>query len=88
MKYAGITDRLARLGGEKWQLHLQAKALRDAGEPVIMLTIGEPDIGTPPELLSASTAAMTAASDSSSAACLSGLSSSGSTSCTEDSSSL
>ena len=60
MKYAGITDRLARLGGEKWELHLQAKALRDAGEPVIMLTIGEPDIGTPPELVAAATAAMNA----------------------------
>jgi len=60
MNYASITDRLARLGGEKWELHLQAKALRDAGEPVIMLTIGEPDIGTPPELVAAATAAMNA----------------------------
>ena len=60
MKYAGITDRLARLGGEKWELHLQAKTLLEAGAPVIMLTIGEPDIGTPPELVAAATAAMNA----------------------------
>ena len=60
MKYASVTDRLARLGGEKWALHLQAKALQEAGEPVIMLTIGEPDVGTPPELVTAAIAAMNA----------------------------
>ena len=60
MRYAAITDRLARLGGEKWELHLQAKALRDAGQPIIQLTIGEPDVGTPPELVAAAFAAMQA----------------------------
>ena len=60
MKYASITDRLARLGGEKWDLHLKAKALREAGQSIIMLTIGEPDVGTPPELVAAATAAMEA----------------------------
>ena len=60
MRYASITDRLARLGGEKWDLHLQANALRDAGTPIIQLTIGEPDVDTPPELVAASFAAMKA----------------------------
>ena len=60
MKYAAITQRLARLGGEKWDLHLQAKAMRDAGLPIIQLTIGEPDIATPPELVAAASAAMQA----------------------------
>ena len=60
MRYASITDRLARLGGEKWDLHLQAKALRDAGTPIIQLTIGEPDVDTPPELVAAAFAAMKA----------------------------
>ena len=60
MKYAAITHRLAPLGGEKWDLHLQAKALREAGVPIIQLTIGEPDVATPPELVAAATAAMLA----------------------------
>ena len=60
MRYASITDRLARLGGEKWDLHLQAKAMRQAGLPIIQLTIGEPDVGPPPELLAAAAAAMQA----------------------------
>ncbi len=60
MRYATITDRLARLGGEKWDLHLQAKAMRQAGLPIIQLTIGEPDVGPPPELLAAAAAAMQA----------------------------
>lgn len=60
MKYAAVTDRLARLGGEKWDLHIQAKAMVAAGSPVIQLTIGEPDVPTPPELVDAATAAMLA----------------------------
>ena len=60
MRYAAITQRLARLGGEKWDLHLQAKAMRAAGLPIIQLTIGEPDVGTPSELVAAATAAMLA----------------------------
>ena len=60
MKYADITQRLARLGGEKWSMHLQAKDLRAAGVPIIQLTIGEPDVPTPPELVAAATAAMNA----------------------------
>ena len=50
MKYAKITERLQGLGGEKWALALAARDMRRRGETVIDLTIGEPDIGTPPEL--------------------------------------
>ncbi len=51
MKYAAITERLAGLGGAKWEVHARAKAMQAAGESVIQLTIGEPDVATPASLL-------------------------------------
>ncbi|MEZ5911366.1 MAG: aminotransferase class I/II-fold pyridoxal phosphate-dependent enzyme [Paracoccaceae bacterium] len=51
MKYAAITERLAQLGGAKWDMHLRARALERAGEEVYSLTIGEPDAPMPPDLL-------------------------------------
>ena len=53
MRYARLTDRLAGLGSDKWALHQRAKALRAEGRPVIMLTIGEPDLSPPPAMLAA-----------------------------------
>lgn len=55
MKYASVTDRVAALGGAKWELHLRAKAMLAAGRPVIMLSIGEPDTPPPSALLRAAT---------------------------------
>ncbi len=60
MKYAAITDRLAHLGGAKWEVHARAKALQAAGKPVIQLTIGEPDVATPPALIAEAKRAMDA----------------------------
>ncbi|MEJ2409529.1 MAG: pyridoxal phosphate-dependent aminotransferase [Novosphingobium sp.] len=51
MRYAGITDRLADLGGEKWAIHNAARARAADGEDIIELTIGEPDIPVDPELI-------------------------------------
>ncbi|MBL4916200.1 pyridoxal phosphate-dependent aminotransferase [Szabonella alba] len=51
MKHAAILDRLAGLGGAKWQVHFRARELRAEGRDVIELTIGEPDVPTPPELV-------------------------------------
>ncbi|MCG3268356.1 pyridoxal phosphate-dependent aminotransferase [Yoonia sp. I 8.24] len=53
MKYASITKRLEGLGGAKWQVHLDAKKLADAGQDIILMTIGEPDVDVPVELRSA-----------------------------------
>lgn len=50
MKYAAITDRLQNLGGAKWDVHVRARAMKAAGEKVIELTIGEPDVPTPATL--------------------------------------
>ncbi|EEW25598.1 pyridoxal phosphate-dependent aminotransferase [Rhodobacter ferrooxidans] len=57
MKYASITDRLDGLGGAKWTIHARARALKAEGRPIIELTIGEPDVPTPPELMRTATAA-------------------------------
>ena len=60
MRYAAITERLADLGGAKWEIHARARAMKAAGRAVIELTIGEPDVPTPPELIALATAAMQA----------------------------
>ena len=49
MRYARVTESLARHGSAKWAVHERAKALRAAGRPVILLTIGEPDLPPSPQ---------------------------------------
>lgn len=58
MKYSGMTDRLADLGGAKWAVHFEARRLRAEGRRVIELTIGEPDVATPAGLIDAAVAAL------------------------------
>lgn len=60
MRYAGVTARLAGLGGAKWEIHARARAMAAAGRDVIELTIGEPDVPTPPALTEVAAAAMRA----------------------------
>ncbi|WP_209424383.1 pyridoxal phosphate-dependent aminotransferase [Pararhodobacter sp. SW119] len=60
MRYAPITDRLAGLGSDKWALNAAAHARRARGQEVINLTIGEPDVPTPQDLIEAATRAMQA----------------------------
>ena len=60
MRYAPITDRLAGLGSNKWDLHYRARAMKAAGQNVIQLTIGEPDVPTPAVLTNAAKAAIDA----------------------------
>jgi len=60
MKYAAITDRLANLGGAKWEVHALAKDMAAAGHDLIQLTIGEPDVTTPPALIAEAKRAMDA----------------------------
>lgn len=50
MKYASITDRLAGLGSDKWKVHFAARQMKAAGEDIIELTIGEPDLPPDPKL--------------------------------------
>lgn len=58
MRYSAVTDRLAGLGSDKWAVHMRAKAMARAGNDIILLTIGEPDIPTPPDLVDVAAAAM------------------------------
>ena len=60
MRYAAITERLAGLGGAKWAVHARARAMKAKGAKVIELTIGEPDVATPPELMAIASKAMLA----------------------------
>ena len=55
-----MTNRLTSLGGEKWAVHYEARRRIDAGEDIIELTLGEPDIPTPPHLVDVAAAAMRA----------------------------
>jgi arginine:pyruvate transaminase len=60
MHYASITERLADLGSDKWAVHVAARQRAAAGEPVIELTIGEPDIPPDPRLIAECARAMEA----------------------------
>ena len=51
MKYASVTDRLATLGGDKWEIYALARQMNADGADIVELTIGEPDIPTPDFLL-------------------------------------
>ena len=50
MQFASITERVAKLGSEKWTPHLRAKKMAEIDPNVILLTIGQPDISVSDEL--------------------------------------
>ncbi|KGD96294.1 MULTISPECIES: pyridoxal phosphate-dependent aminotransferase [Rhizobium/Agrobacterium group] len=58
MRYASITDRLAHLGSGRWAVHLAARRMKAAGEEIIELTIGEPDVAPDKALLDEAARAM------------------------------
>jgi arginine:pyruvate transaminase len=60
MRYASITSRLQGLGGEKWAIHNKARQLFDKGRPIIMLSIGEPDVPVAQDLMDVMEASMRA----------------------------
>lgn len=60
MRTASILDRVAGLGSDKWRVHFRARQMLARGEPVILLTIGEPDQPTPAALVEATHRALLA----------------------------
>lgn len=60
MRYAAVTERLAGLAGAKWAVHAHARQMAAEGHDIIELTIGEPDVPTPPALIKVAAAAMAA----------------------------
>lgn len=57
---ASITDRLSSLGSARWAVHFEARRRIAAGEKLIELTIGEPDVPTPTALIDIAVDAMRA----------------------------
>ncbi|SLN42965.1 Arginine--pyruvate transaminase AruH [Roseovarius albus] len=53
MRQTAITKRLAGLGGAKWEVYSKAKDLVAQGQDIIEMTIGEPDVSAPAELVEA-----------------------------------
>lgn len=51
MRYAKVTKRLASLGSEKWAVHIEGKRRAALGEPLIFLSIGEPDAPPPAAIM-------------------------------------
>lgn len=60
MRYAGVTARLQELGGARWALHALARKMQAEGQPVIELTLGEPDVPVPEPLRAAAKAGIDA----------------------------
>lgn len=58
MKHTAITQRLAGLGGAKWEVYQKAKDLVAEGHDIIEMTIGEPDVPTPATLIDATVDAL------------------------------
>ena len=48
MRFSPLVERVAGRGAGAWSIHMEAARLRDQGQDVIFLTVGDPD-QTPPE---------------------------------------
>ena len=51
MKFSGLVERIAGDGADAWQTHYEASAAQLAGEDVILLSVGDPDLDTPPAVV-------------------------------------
>lgn len=48
MRYSSLVERVAGEGADAWRTHYAATAAKARGEDVIILSIGDPDLETPP----------------------------------------
>ncbi|WP_241505814.1 pyridoxal phosphate-dependent aminotransferase [Parahaliea mediterranea] len=51
--FSALTERLAGEGGDVWAVHDRACQRFDAGEEVYLLSVGDPDLATPPRVVQA-----------------------------------
>ena len=58
MRYSPRVDRISGRGAAAWSLHIEAARLRDAGQEVIMLTVGDPDQPPPAPVIDATIEAL------------------------------
>src|SRR5579885_2970297 len=56
-RFSPLTERVAGTGAAAWAIHQAAARLRDAGEDVIFLTVGDPDQAPPAPVIEATVAA-------------------------------
>jgi arginine:pyruvate transaminase len=53
VQFSPLIDRIAGRGAGAWSIHMEAARLRDQGQDVIFLTVGNPDrAAREPDLLS------------------------------------
>ncbi len=60
MHYSKLTGRIAGEGSAAWDLHFDAMRRKSAGEPVIVLSVGDPDFETPTPIVDAAIASLRA----------------------------
>jgi aspartate/methionine/tyrosine aminotransferase len=51
MKFSPFVKRISGEGADAWLTHYAASAARDRGEDVIILSVGDPDLETPPAVI-------------------------------------
>jgi octopine/nopaline transport system ATP-binding protein len=51
MKFSPLVNRISGEGANAWVTHYEAAAARDRGEDVIVLSVGDPDLETPPAVV-------------------------------------
>src|SRR5215470_1018547 len=51
MKFSPLVGRTSGEGADAWVTHYEASAARDRGEDVIILSVGDPDLETPPAVV-------------------------------------
>jgi len=51
MKYSKLVERISGEGADAWDVHNQARAALERGEDVILLSVGDPDIDSPPPVV-------------------------------------
>ncbi len=53
MRFSPLVDRIAGRGAGAWSIHMEAARLRDQGQDVIFLTVGDPDQAPPGPVIDA-----------------------------------
>ncbi len=51
MRYSDLVKRIAGEGADAWVVHYAARQARERGEDVVVLSVGDPDLDTPPLVL-------------------------------------
>ncbi len=60
MRYSPLVERIAGRGAAAWTVHMEARRRRDAGDDIVILTVGDPDQDPPAAVIEATVAALRA----------------------------